>query len=181
MEHALDGPRRSAVAPQSTPLAAAAAGALALALAGVGDLTDPLAATRLVVLGGALGVVTLSDVREHRIPNRVVLPAAVICLVLSLAGGGQLDASLVVGAALVVLLCCLSLAAPVVLGMGDVKLALLILCGLWSLAPVALIAAIELYAGVGMVLLVRRGRTALGGSLPLAPITAAGSVIALMT
>lgn len=35
-----------------------------------------IALARLAVFGAALALLVLYDVREHRIPNRIVLPAA---------------------------------------------------------------------------------------------------------
>ncbi len=87
---------------------------------------------------------------------------------------------LYVGAVLVALLLAVSLAAPAMLGMGDVKLALLILCALDAFAPLALLITLELYALIALYLLSRRGRAALKISLPLAPITAAACLIVLL-
>ncbi len=62
----------------------AAAGGLALLLGGLllglGDLA-PLA--RLALCGAALGGAVAFDLRERRIPNKLVLPAAAGCLALS--------------------------------------------------------------------------------------------------
>jgi prepilin signal peptidase PulO-like enzyme (type II secretory pathway) len=64
--------------------------------------------------------------------------------------------------------------------MGDVKLALLILCALGGVASLALLIAFELYALVGIALLIRRGRAALGTALPLAPMIAASCLITVL-
>lgn len=99
---------------------------------------------------------------------------------LSLAEGVHPSSGLYVGAVLVVLLLAVSLAAPAMLGMGDVKLALLILCALDAFAPLALLITLELYALIALYLLSRRGRAALKMSLSLAPITTAACLIVLM-
>lgn len=161
-------------------VAAGAGGALTLLVAGVALDESPLALGRLAVLGGALGRLVLFDMRQRRVPNRIVLPAAVACAALSVAGGPHVSVGLLLGVGLVVALLAVSLASPTALGIGDVKLALLILCGLDGAAPRALILALELYALTGVLLLIRHGRAALGTSLPLAPILAAGSLIALL-
>lgn len=155
-------------------------GVVTLFTAGARFGVGALALARLAVLGGSLGLLTLHDVREHRIPNRIVLSAATLCAALSLAEGVHTSTGLYVGAALVGLLLAVSLAVPTALGMGDVKLALLILCALDALASLALLIALELYALAAVVLLLRRGRAALGTSLPLAPITAAGCLITVL-
>lgn len=160
--------------------AAGATGALLLTLAAARFTPDPLVLVRLAVLGGALGSLALYDLRERRIPNRIVLPAAIICAALSLAAGIHPSTGLLAAGGLVVALLAVSLAAPATLGMGDVKLALLILCALGSLATTALILSFELYALAGVLLLARQGRSVLGSTLPLAPLTAAGCVIALL-
>lgn len=158
----------------------AGAGALLLLAAGVKFAPGPLALARLLVLGGALGLLALHDIREHRIPNRIVLPATAVCAALSLAEGIQPSAGLYLGAVLVALLLAVSLAAPAALGMGDVKLALLILCALDGFASLALLIAFELYMVAAVALLIRRGRAALGTSLPLAPIIAASCLITVL-
>jgi leader peptidase (prepilin peptidase)/N-methyltransferase len=161
-------------------LARSAAGALALLAVGVGLGVDTLALARLGVLGAALTQLVHHDLREHRIPNRIVLPAAATCAVLSI-----LDrvpaASLIPGAVLLVVLLCVSLARPAWLGMGDVKLALLLLCALHSATPRALMLTVELYALIAALLIIRRGRPAFRVALPLAPFMAAGSLLALLT
>jgi prepilin signal peptidase PulO-like enzyme (type II secretory pathway) len=108
-----------------------------------------------------------------------VLPAAAACAAFSLLDGVQLG-TLLTGGALIVLLLAVSLAPPAALGMGDVKLALLILCGLDGAAPRALILAIERYASIAVLLIIRRGRAAFRIALPLAPFMAAGSLLALL-
>lgn len=162
------------------PITAGAAGGLVLALAGTRLALGPLALARLAILGAALGQVALSDLRERRIPNQVVLPAIVLCAALSLAAGIHAGTGLIAGTAIVMLLLAISLASPASLGMGDVKLALLVLCALDGLATTALLITLELYALTALVLLARHGRRALGGTLPLAPLTAAGCLIALL-
>jgi leader peptidase (prepilin peptidase)/N-methyltransferase len=150
-----------------------------LLTAGLALKLDALADVRLAVLGAVLGVVVYSDLREHRIPNRVVLPASLLCAVLSIIEGVQLTA-LTLGAALVAALLAVSLARPAWMGMGDVKLALLMLCGLHAATPLALAVAVELYALLALVLILRRGRAAFRIALPLAPFMAAGSLLALV-
>lgn len=120
-----------------------------------------IALARLALFGAALGLLVLYDVREHRIPNRIVLPAAGVCAALSLAEGIRPSTGTLVGATLVLLLLGISLARPAVLGIGDVKLAVLILCALDSATALALLITLELYALVALVLLGRRGRAAL--------------------
>ncbi|MBA3841942.1 MAG: prepilin peptidase [Actinobacteria bacterium] len=131
---------------------------------------------RLALFGAALGVIALIDLREHRIPNRIVLPAIAICAVL--AGPAALRHSLP-ALALVALLLVLAFVQPAALGMGDVKQALLIAVALGAAATSALLLGFALAALVGIAMTIQRGRSALATALPLAPFLAAGATIAL--
>jgi leader peptidase (prepilin peptidase) / N-methyltransferase len=160
-------------------LIAAGAGAATFALCALVLRADPLTLGRLALLGFALGAVVASDLAERRIPNRIVMPAAAACAAAWAAGGIALPA-LIEGLVLVVVLLALSLACPEALGMGDVKLALLLVVGLDGRGVVALVVALALAAGVGLLFLLRFGRTAASRRLPLAPFFAAGALIALI-
>jgi leader peptidase (prepilin peptidase)/N-methyltransferase len=160
-------------------LIAAGAGAATFALCALVLRAGPLTLGRLALLGSALGAVVASDLAERRIPNRIVMPAAAACAAAWAAGGIALLA-LVEGLVLVVVLLALSLACPEALGMGDVKLALLLVVGLDGRGVVALVVALALAAGVGLLFLLRFGRTAASRRLPLAPFFAAGALIALI-
>jgi leader peptidase (prepilin peptidase) / N-methyltransferase len=119
-------------------LIAAASGAASFVLcAGLLHLS-PLTLARLTLLGAALGAVVESDLGERRIPNWIVVPAAAACAAAWAASGIALFA-LVEGFVLVGALLALSLVRPEALGMGDVKLALLLVLGLDGRAMVALL------------------------------------------
>jgi leader peptidase (prepilin peptidase)/N-methyltransferase len=156
----------------------AAFGASTFAFAAVVGNADGLALARLSLCGGALGLAATIDLAEHRIPNRVVLPAAATCAALTFAGGGALVA--LGGLALVALLLAFSLARPAALGMGDVKLALLVAFGLDGSAPTALLLGFALAALAGLLLLVVRGRQAWRRALPLAPFLGTCAFAALL-
>jgi leader peptidase (prepilin peptidase)/N-methyltransferase len=161
-----------------TTLIAATAGSATFASVGLLATTSPPTLTRLAVLGGALAAASFCDVMQRRIPNRIVLPAAAACAALTLAAGAPL--SLLAGLATVLLLLVISLRWPAALGMGDVKLALLLVLGLDGSALRALALGLALAALVGCALVARRGRTALRASLPLAPFIAAGALVAVV-
>jgi leader peptidase (prepilin peptidase) / N-methyltransferase len=156
------------------------------ALAGIGLGTLGLrlglgvpAVARLAVLGGALGILVLYDVRERRIPNRVVGPAILACSVLSIVEGVRAS-GVAGGAVLVAVILLAALARPAWVGMGDAKLAVLLLAGLHGATPLALLFGVELAAVIALAVALRRGRIALAASLPLAPFMAAGSLLALL-
>jgi leader peptidase (prepilin peptidase)/N-methyltransferase len=159
-------------------LPAAVAGGAAFAGVGLFSSVSSLTLARLGVLGGALAAAALYDLAERRIPNRLVVPAAGVCAALTLAADAPL--SLLAGLAFVVLLVVVSLRWPAALGMGDVKLALLIVLGLDGSALRAIAFGLALAALAGCALLVRRGRTAWRISLPLAPFIAAGALLAVI-
>ena len=155
-----------------------AVGGATLASAGLLVSTSPLTLARLAVLGAALAAASFYDLTQRRIPNRIVLPAATACAALTLATGAPL--SLVAGLATVLLLLVVSLRWPAALGMGDVKLALLLVLGLDGSALRALALGLALAALAGCALVAREGRTALRASLPLAPFIAAGALLAVV-
>ena len=61
----------------------ALAGAAVFAGIAFAEGSSALALVRLAVFGAAVGAVALVDLREHRIPNRIVLPAAAVCALLA--------------------------------------------------------------------------------------------------
>ena len=156
----------------------AIAGGATFVSAGLLGSTGPLTLARLALLGGALAAAAFYDLTQRRIPNRIVLPAAAACAALSLAAGAPL--SLLAGLATVLLLLVVSLRCPAALGMGDVKLALLLVLGLDGSALRALALGLALAALAGCALVVRQGRTAWRASLPLAPFLAAGALVAVI-
>lgn len=155
----------------------ACVGAIALPLASAG--TDPIGVLRLGICGAALGAIASIDLAEHRVPNRLVLPAAAACAALSTLGGVS-AAVLLGGVAIVGVLLLIALARPAALGMGDVKLALLIVVGLDGDGSRALTAGLVLAALAGAVVVARHGRSADRQALPLAPFLAVGSLLALL-
>jgi leader peptidase (prepilin peptidase) / N-methyltransferase len=159
-------------------LLASTTGGAAFAGAGLFASASALTVTRLVVLGGALAAAALYDLAQRRIPNRLVLPAAVGCAALTFATSAPL--SLLAGLATVSLLVMVSLRWPAAFGMGDVKLALLLVIGLDESALRALAIALALAALAGCALVIRHGRTAWRASLPLAPFVAAGAFLAVI-
>ncbi len=158
---------------------ASALGGLAVGALGLHLGLGALALARLAVVGVALGILVLYDLRERRIPNRVVGPAILACSVLSVVEGVRAS-GVVGGAVLVAVILLVALAQPAWVGMGDAKLAMLLLAGLHAATPLALLFGVELAAVIALAVALRRGRLALSASLPLAPFMAAGSLLALL-
>ena len=126
----------------------------------------------------ALVVVTATDLERRIVPNRVVLPAAATVLVLQTVSHPSPEWALgAVGAAGFLLLA--ALAYPGGMGMGDVKLALLIGALLGLTTPVGIMLGLLLALVPSAVLLARHGARARRLAIPFAPFLAAGAVVAL--
>jgi leader peptidase (prepilin peptidase) / N-methyltransferase len=126
----------------------------------------------------ALVVVTATDLERRIVPNRVVLPAGAAVLALQTAGHPSVEWALgAVGAAGFLFLA--ALAYPGGMGMGDVKLALLIGALLGRTTPVGILLSLLLALVPSAVLLVRHGARARRLAIPFAPFLAAGAVVAL--
>lgn len=165
------------MSPRSLMLGVAGATVFILVAAEARD-TSALTLARLGLCGAALSIAAATDIVERRIPNRVVVPAALACGGLTLVAGA--GAAVLWGLAFPALFLAVSLARPAALGMGDVKLTLLIALGLDGHAAQALMLGIVLAACAGVLLLLGRGRAAWRQSLPLAPFLATGALVALL-
>jgi leader peptidase (prepilin peptidase)/N-methyltransferase len=116
---------------------------------------------------------------EHRIvPNRIVLPSAALMLAAQTALEPSLEWTLgALGAA--GFLFAAVLAYPKGMGMGDVKLALLLGAALgWSVGAALMIGMLAALVP-GVVLLARHGTVARKMAIPFAPFLAFGGVVAL--
>jgi leader peptidase (prepilin peptidase) / N-methyltransferase len=125
-----------------------------------------------------LVAITVTDLERRVIPNRIVLPAFVLVLAAQTAlhpSPAWTIAAL--GGALFLLVA--ALAYPGGLGMGDVKLALLLGAGLGALLPIALMTGMLLALVPAAVLLARHGQAARKMAIPLGPFLAAGALVAL--
>lgn len=126
----------------------------------------------------ALVVVTATDLERRIVPNRVVLPAAAAVLVLQTVSHPSPEWAIgAVGAAGFLFLA--ALAYPGGMGMGDVKLALLIGALLGLTTPVGIMLGLLLALVPSVVLLARHGVGARKLGIPFAPFLAAGAVVAL--
>ena len=116
---------------------------------------------------------------EHRIiPNRIVLPATVVVLMANTMRDLSPEWTLgALGAAGFLLAA--ALVYPAGMGMGDVKLALLMGAALGRLAAVALMIGMLAALIPGIVLFARHGSKARKMGIPFGPFLAIGSVVAL--
>jgi leader peptidase (prepilin peptidase) / N-methyltransferase len=134
-------------------------------------VTDAAAA----VFVAALLAIAVVDIRERRVPNRIVLPAFVAVLALHTIGDPSWEWAAAAAAAFAVLLV-LALLKPAGLGMGDVKLTLLLGAMLGRNVLIALVVGLAAAALPSLVLILRGRRDA---TLPLAPFLALGGLVAL--
>ncbi|HEX4518165.1 MAG TPA: prepilin peptidase [Gaiellaceae bacterium] len=130
------------------------------------------------VFCATLVVITVTDLERRIIPNRIVLPAAAFVLV----GNTLIDHSpqwAIAAVAASGFLLLAALAYPRGLGMGDVKLALLLGAALGTTVPVALMTGFLAALVPSIVLLARHGSAARKMAIPLGPFLALGGLVAL--
>jgi prepilin signal peptidase PulO-like enzyme (type II secretory pathway) len=124
-----------------------------------------------------LVIVTRTDFEHRLIPDRIILPGALLVVVLRTIDEPSLGWILAgLGAGLGMFL--LVLVYPKGMGLGDVKLALFLGCGLGLAVVVGLFLGFIAAAVPALALLVRRGMAARKEKIPLGPFLALGSVIA---
>ena len=143
----------------------------------------------LLVFAASATVLTLVDLAEKRLPNTVIFPTlgavAVLLVPASWAAGAWMSLlwAVVGSAAMFAVYFLLALISPASMGMGDVKLALVIglLLGWFGLTAwlIALLAAFVVGGLVAIIALLLR-RVTLRGSIPFGPSMLAGALIALL-
>ncbi|MDQ3858015.1 MAG: prepilin peptidase [Actinomycetota bacterium] len=127
-----------------------------------------------------LVVLSAIDIEHRILPNKIVLPATVVVLAAQSALAPALVPESVLaafGASLFLFVALL--AYPAGMGMGDVKLALLLGAALGKTVAVALMLGMLAALVAAVVLLVRHGAAARKMAIPFGPFLALGSVVAL--
>ena len=135
-------------------------------------------------MAASFGMVVLAlaaiDLEHRIIPNRIVIPATAAILVAQIAVSPDRAlewAAAALGAAAFLLLPLL--VYPSGMGMGDVKLALLLGAGLgWSVVPAFVVGLLAAFVAA-LVVLARGGLSARKTALPFAPFLACGALVAL--
>lgn len=158
------------------------------AVAGVGTALAAASLARYGLSGHALvGVVVCPtlvllsaiDLRHRLLPNVLVLPAAVTAAAIVAASEpGRIVSHVVAGAAFAGVLLFAALLFPAGLGMGDVKLALLIGVALGSQTVSAVFVTALASLVVSVALIARHGRSALRRTIAFGPYLALGAVVA---
>jgi len=125
-----------------------------------------------------LVAVSAIDLEHTIIPNRIVLPATVVVLAANMARDLSPEWALAaLGASGFLFIA--ALAYPGGMGMGDVKLALLMGAALGRTVPVALMAGMLAAMVPSVALLIQHGAKARKMGIPFGPFLAVGSVVAL--
>jgi prepilin signal peptidase PulO-like enzyme (type II secretory pathway) len=133
-----------------------------------------------VLFFAVLAVLAVKDAEEQRIPNVIVLPATAATLL----AVGVLEPSHALEAVLAAVAAAAFLFLPSLLakggvGMGDVKLALLLGAALGRGVAAALLLGCLAASVAGVTLLVRHGSGARKTAVPFAPFLALGAVAAV--
>jgi leader peptidase (prepilin peptidase)/N-methyltransferase len=126
----------------------------------------------------ALVAISAIDIERRIVPNRIVLPASVVVLALMLAWKPSIEWP-VAGFGAALFLFVAALLYPRGMGMGDVKLALLLGVAVGRTVPVALLAGMLAALLPSAVLVFRHGAAARKMGIPFAPFLALGGVVAL--
>jgi leader peptidase (prepilin peptidase) / N-methyltransferase len=168
---------RISVAYPLTELATAVLFAATVLILGIGDVTEFVLG---LVFCALLVVVTLTDLEQRIIPNRVLAAGAAAALVIAAVGDSssipeRMIAALAAGGALLLV----ALAYPGGLGMGDVKFVAVMGLFLGSAVAPALLAGFGAGAIVGVALLVLHGAAARKRTVAFGPFLALGGLVGL--
>jgi prepilin signal peptidase PulO-like enzyme (type II secretory pathway) len=156
--------------------------AVSAVFGGLAFVTYPLGAgaMRAAVMAVVLVILSATDLERRIIPNRIVLPATAILLFANVAisPGHALEFILVaLGAGLAFLIPNLINAS--LMGMGDVKLIMLLGAGLgWGAVGAIMVAFLAVFP-FALGTLIRRGAAARKTALPFGPFLALGGLVIL--
>jgi leader peptidase (prepilin peptidase) / N-methyltransferase len=161
------------------PAASALAGVLVVAcLARFGLTVDALIAAFLAVV---LVVLSVVDIERRILPDRIVLPSALVVLVAQIAvDSGRAVECVLAALGLAAFLLVAGLISRGGIGMGDVKLGLLLGAGLGKHAITALLLGSLAGGLASAIILARGGAEARKKAIPYGPFLALGGIIALL-
>jgi leader peptidase (prepilin peptidase) / N-methyltransferase len=128
-----------------------------------------------------LAAVTLTDLEQRIIPNKILLFAAPLAVVIAaFTDPGSLPERAIAAAAAGGLLLAAALAYPRGMGLGDVKLAATMGFFLGRAVAPALLVALLAGSLVGLALIARHGAEARKRAIPFGPFLALGGVVGLL-
>ena len=178
----MSSPETTAVSPRRLSAGATASilGAAA-ALAAATRAGLHVEAVLVVAFVATLAAISVTDIEERRVPNILVLPATGIALLAQgLLHPDRFLECLLAGLGAAGFFFVANLVSDRAVGMGDVKLALLLGVVLGSSILGALFLGGLAAAAVGLVLIARSGLEARKRAIPFAPFLALGAVSALL-
>jgi leader peptidase (prepilin peptidase)/N-methyltransferase len=133
-----------------------------------------------VVFLAALAALALKDLEVRRVPNAIVFPATGIVVAgVAILRPGHLVESVVASVAAALFLLVPGLISRDAVGLGDVKLALLLGAALGRGVAMALLLGCLAASIVGVFLIVRHGSSARKTMLPFAPFLVLGALAAM--
>jgi leader peptidase (prepilin peptidase)/N-methyltransferase len=134
-----------------------------------------------LILTALVVVASVIDLNHRIIPNRINYPGALLVFATASFAEPHRLAEFAVGGLLCFLFLGLAwVVSPAGMGLGDVKMALMIGLGTGRYAFVALFAGFCASTALSAVLIARGGRKALKSSFPFGPFLAFGTVVALL-
>ncbi len=142
---------------------------------------EPAEAVIGLVFVTMLAAVTLTDLEQRIIPNKILLVGSILCIAIAVpTDPGGVPERLIAAAGAGGLFFLAALAYPSGMGLGDVKLAAAM--GLFLGRAVAPAILVALLAGsvVGLALLARHGSSARKMAIPFGPFLALGGVVGLL-
>jgi leader peptidase (prepilin peptidase)/N-methyltransferase len=142
---------------------------------------DPAEAVIGLVFVTMLAAVTLTDLEQRIIPNKILLVASILCIVIALpTDPGGMPERLIAAVGAGGLFFLAALAYPSGMGLGDVKLAAVMGLFLGRAVAPAILAALLAGSIIGLALLARHGSSARKMAIPFGPFLALGGVVGLL-
>ena len=128
-----------------------------------------------------LAAITLTDLEQRIIPNKILLVGSVLCLAIAIpTDPAGMPERLIAAAAAGGLLFLAALAYPGGMGLGDVKLAAAMGLFLGRAVAPAILAALLFGSVVGLALIARHGSGARKMAIPFGPFLALGGIVGLL-
>jgi leader peptidase (prepilin peptidase) / N-methyltransferase len=128
-----------------------------------------------------LAAITLTDLEQRIIPNKILIAGAILCVAIAVpTDPGGLPERAIAAAAAGGVLFLAALAYPGGMGLGDVKLAATMGLFLGRAVAPAILFALVVASAVGIALLVRHGSAARKMAIPFGPFLALGGAFAML-